>query len=147
VIGGPYQLTSLQNFAAIIRKRRRELDLTQQTVARRIGTSIGYITLLETGRRHPSGKVLSKLAGVLGLDPRELFFCANPETELLVSERKRSGTPSVWDEFSKDQHVRKIHNISDQEMQTLSQVALMGNVRSTRDFLFILNTMRHALGK
>ena len=122
----------------IIRKRRRELDLTQEMVARRIGTSIGYITLLETGRRHPSGKVLSKLAGVLGLDPRELFFCANPETELLVSERKNSDAPSVWDEFSKDQHLRKIHNISDHEMQALSHVALMGDVRSTRDFIFIL---------
>jgi DNA-binding XRE family transcriptional regulator len=140
-------VTGFQNFATIIRKRRRELDLTQEMVAREIGTSIAYITLLETGRRHPSGKVLSKLAGVLGLDPRELFFSANPEAELLVSEPKTSDTPSVWDEFSKDQHLRKVHNISDHEMQTLSQVALMGEVGSKRDFVFILNTMRHALGK
>jgi transcriptional regulator with XRE-family HTH domain len=140
-------VTGAQNFATIIRKRRRELDLTQETVARRIGTSIGYITLLETGRRHPSGKVLTKLASVLGLDTRELFFCANPETEALVSERKPSSAPSVWEQFSKDHHLRKIHNISENEMQTLSHVALMGDVRSTRDFVFILNTIRHALAR
>jgi transcriptional regulator with XRE-family HTH domain len=140
-------VTGGQNFATIIRKRRRELDLTQQVVARRIGTSIGYITLLETGRRHPSGKVLSKLANVLGLDPRELFFCANPETEQLVSEPKPPDTPSVWDQFCRDGSLRKVHNISEHEMQALSQVALMGDVRSPRDFVFILNTIRHALAK
>jgi hypothetical protein len=32
-------------------------------------------------------------------------------------------------------------------MGTLSQVALMGEVRSSRDFIFILNTIRHAIGK
>jgi hypothetical protein len=37
--------------------------------------------------------------------------------------------------------------MTDQEMQTLSQVALMGEVRSSRDFLFILNTIRQAFGQ
>jgi hypothetical protein len=31
-------------------------------------------------------------------------------------------------------------------METLSQVAKMGEVRAPRDFIFILNTTRHALG-
>ena len=30
-------------------------------------------------------------------------------------------------------------------MEVLSQVALMGEVRSAEDFLFILRTIRHAL--
>ena len=140
-------MTGGQDFATTIRKRRRDLELTQETVALRIGTSIAYITLLETSRRHPSEKVLRKLADVLGLDPRELFFCANPQTQALVSQQRPSDAPSVWEEFSNDQHLRKIHNISDQEMQTLSQVALMGDVRTSADFVFILNTIRHALAK
>jgi len=43
--------------------------------------------------------------------------------------------------------VRKVHNISDQEMETLSQVAMMGEVRSSRDFVFILNSIRQSLGR
>jgi transcriptional regulator with XRE-family HTH domain len=136
-----------QNFPTTIRKRRRELDLTLADVAHRIGTSIGYITRLEKGSRHPSWKVVVKLSDVLGLDRRELFFSANPETEILVSDQKPSGTPSAWDVFSNDQNLRKIHHVTDDELRTLSQVALMGEVRSAQDYLFILNTIRHALGK
>jgi hypothetical protein len=43
--------------------------------------------------------------------------------------------------------MRKVHGITGSEMETLSQIALMGEVRSSRDFIFILNTIRHALGK
>ena len=64
-------------FAQVIRERRRQLDLTQQEVARRIRTSTAYISHLESGKRHPSDKVLGQLAKVLALDPRELFFRGN----------------------------------------------------------------------
>jgi hypothetical protein len=84
---------------------------------------------------------------VLGLDQRELFFCANPSTERLVAEQSKSDGRSVWDEFCQDERLRKLHEITDHEMRALSEVALMGEVRSARDFLFILNTIRHALGK
>jgi DNA-binding XRE family transcriptional regulator len=135
-----------KGFAQIIRNRRRQLDLTQEDVARRIGTSVAYIAHLEAGRRHPSEKVVISLAEVLGLDPRELFFLANPETRDLVSPTT-SSKASAWDAFSADQKLRKVHGITGSEMETLSQIALMGEVRSSRDFIFILNTIRHALGK
>jgi hypothetical protein len=35
--------------------------------------------------------------------------------------------------------------VTTQEMEMLARVALMGEVRSTRDFLYILNTVRQAL--
>jgi transcriptional regulator with XRE-family HTH domain len=140
-------VTGGENFADLIRRRRRQLDLTQEEVARRIGASVGYITLLETGRRHPSEKVVTALAKVLGIDQRALFFCANPSTERLIAHEPNSGAGSVWEEFSKDERIRKIHGITDQEMRTLSEVALMGEVRAVRDFVFILNTIRHALSK
>ncbi|HEV3110433.1 MAG TPA: helix-turn-helix transcriptional regulator [Candidatus Binataceae bacterium] len=135
-----------ERFARTIRDRRRQLDLTQQDVARRIGTSVAYIAHLEADRRHASEKVIVGLAEVLGLDPRELFFLANPETRDLVSPTT-SSKASAWDAFSADQKLRKVHGITGSEMETLSQIALMGEVRSSRDFIFILNTIRHALGK
>ena len=121
--------------------------MTQDDVARRIGTSVAYIAHLEAGRRHPSEKVVVSLAEVLGLDPRELFFLANPETRDLVSQKLTSSKASAWDVFAADQKLRKVHGITGSEMETLSQIALMGEVRSSRDFVFILNTIRHALGK
>jgi transcriptional regulator with XRE-family HTH domain len=136
-----------QTFGQVIRARRRKLDLTQQDLARRIEMSMPYIALLETGARHPSDKVVRRLAEALALDPRELFFLANPGTKALISQEQKTSEASAWDGFVKDETLRKVHNITDQEMQTLSQVALMGEARSSRDFLFILNTIRQAFGQ
>jgi hypothetical protein len=32
-------------------------------------------------------------------------------------------------------------------MEMLSRVALLGDVRSPRDFIYIINTVRHAVGR
>jgi DNA-binding XRE family transcriptional regulator len=136
-----------RNFGRIIRERRRQLDLTQEDVARRIKTSVPYIGHLEAAKRHPSEKVLAKLANVLGLDLRELFFLANPATRVLISEQPKSSEVSAWDAFVKDDKLRKIHSITEQEMAILSGVAMLGDVRSPGDFLFILNAIRQALGR
>jgi transcriptional regulator with XRE-family HTH domain len=138
--------TTVQQFGGVIRARRRQLDLTQEELARRIRTSVPYIGHLETGKRHPSEKLVTKLAEVLGLDLRELFFLANPGTKRLISRNQESNAASAWNAFSQDETFRKIHNITDLEMQALSGVALLGEVRTSRDFLFILNTIRQALG-
>jgi transcriptional regulator with XRE-family HTH domain len=136
-----------RSFGQVIRERRRKLDLTQQDLAQRIETSVPYVALLESGTRHPSDNVVRKLAAALALDPRELFFLANPAAKDLISREQKTSEASAWDAFAKDESLRKVHNITDQEMQTLSQVALMGEVRSSRDFLFILNTIRQAFGQ
>jgi transcriptional regulator with XRE-family HTH domain len=137
---------SVQRFGSIIRARRRQLNLTQEELARRIKTSVPYIGHLETGKRHPSEKMVTRLAEVLGLDSCNLFFLANPETKRLISRSLESNGASVWEAFCKNETFRKIHNISDQEMQALSGVSRLGEVRDPRDFLFILNTIRQALG-
>ena len=117
-----------RNFGQVIRDRRRQLDLTQQEVARRIKTSTPYVGHLESSKRHPSDKVLSRLAEVLGLDRRELFFLANPRAvELLRSNETDSKRPA-WEEFRKDGQIRRTHQITSDEMELLSSVALMGEV-------------------
>jgi transcriptional regulator with XRE-family HTH domain len=55
-----------RNFGLVVRERRRQRELTQQEVARRIRTSTAYIGHLESGRRHPSEEVVRRLAQVLG---------------------------------------------------------------------------------
>ena len=133
-------------FGDLIRSKRREMNLTQVEVADRIGISTPYIGHLESGKRHPSDKIVTKLAEALGLGNRELFFLANPHAEALISEPV-AGTGSSWEQFQKDEKLRRIHNISNVEMELLSHVALMGDVQAPRDLIYILTTIRHAVGR
>jgi transcriptional regulator with XRE-family HTH domain len=136
-----------RTFGQVLRERRRKLDLTQQEVARRIKTSTPYVGHLEAGKRHPSDKVIARLAEVLGLEPRELFFLANPEALELVRSETDQHRASAWDEFRRDDRTRRLHNISSDEMEVLGKIAQLGEVTAPRDFVYILNTVRHALGR
>jgi transcriptional regulator with XRE-family HTH domain len=136
-----------RSFGQVIRERRRQLDLTQDEVAHRIKTSTPYVGHLESAKRHPSDKILTRLAEVLGLDRRELFFLANPRAQALLSTETESTSASAWDDFKKNDQLRRVHSISNDEMEMLSRVALLGDVRSPRDFIYILNTVRHAVGR
>ena len=93
--------------------------------------------------------ILMRLANVLGLEDRELFFLANPQIEALLSAapRRTAGVVSAWDQFRNDERLRRIHNVSKEEMELLSQVARLGELHSSRDLIYILNTVRHALRK
>jgi len=136
-----------RSFGQVIRERRRQLDLTQEEVAHRIKTSTPYVGHLESSKRHPSDKILTRLAEVLGLDRRELFFLANPRAQALLTPEVEAVQDSAWDDFRKNEQLRRAHNITGDEMEMLSRVALLGDVRSARDFIYILNTVRHAVGR
>ena len=136
-----------RNFGQVIRERRRQLDLTQEEVAHRIKTSTPYVGHLESGKRHPSDKILTRVAEVLGLDRRDLFFLANPRAQALLSPETASTTIPAGEDFRKNQQLLRVHSISNEEMEMLSRVALLGEVRSARDFIYILNTVRHAVGR
>ncbi len=84
---------------------------------------------------------------MLGLGRRELFFLANPRAQAILSPEPENGAKSAWEDFRKNDHLRRIHNISGDEMEMLSRVALLGDVKSPRDFIYILNTVRHAVGR
>ncbi len=129
----------------MIRQRRRQLDLTQHELARRIGSSTAYIGHLESGKRHPSAAILTRLTDVLGLDRRELFLLANPNARALLRESVPARGSSAWERFRRDRKLHQLHRITGHEMQLLSHVALLGEVESVRDFVYILNTVRHAL--
>ena len=78
--------------------------------------------------------------------------------EVLRRERSRSTqrdgvkvSASVWDQFRKDKQLRLTHNVSKAEMKMLSQAVVfgcdLGRIRSLPDLIFILNTIRHAVGR
>jgi transcriptional regulator with XRE-family HTH domain len=121
-----------RTFGQVIHERRRRLDLTQQEVARRIKTSTPYIGHLEAGLRHPSDKVLSRLAEVLGLDRRDLFFLANPGAVELLKSKETPSRRSAWDEFRRDDNLRRVHNVSQEEMELLAPGRVAGGSRHPR---------------
>jgi len=135
-----------RSFSRVIRERRRQLDLTQEEVAQRIKTTGACIAHYEKGRRLPSLKHIVKLSEALRFDASDLFLLANPTAGPLISEQQRPDETSAWNAFVKDVRLREIHNITDQEIEFLSQIAKMGEVRDPRDFIFILTTIRQALG-
>src|SRR5216683_833880 len=110
-------------------------------------TSTPYVGHLEFGKRHPSHEVLRRLAEVLRLDRRDLFFLANPGAVELLKSKETPSKRSAWDEFRKDHRLRRMHNIGQEEMNVLAQVASLGEVGTPRDFIYILNAVRHALGR
>jgi len=59
-----------------------------------------------------------------------LFLLANPGAKALISEQPKLSGRSAWNDFFKDDKARKVHNISDEEMETLSRVAKMGEVQA-----------------
>lgn len=107
-----------RSFGQALRDRRRQLDLTPEEVAHRIKTSTLFVKHLESGKRHPSDKVVTRLAEVLRLDRRELFFLANPRARALLRPDPETG---------------RIRDISDDEMETLSRKALLGQVKELQE--------------
>lgn len=137
----------VKEFARRLRSHRRSLGLTQEEIARRIGTTTPYVGHLESGKRHPSENIVVKLADALGIDRAELFLLANPRAEAIIAQPAVSSNGSSWEQFRKDRQLHRIHNISAEELALLSRVEMLGRVTSPRDFLFILNTVRQALGR
>jgi len=116
-------------------------------VARRVKTSTPYIGHLEADKRRPSILVISRLAEVLGLDRRDLFVLANPRVVDLLASNESDRRKSAWDEFRTGAQIQRAHQVTAEEMKLLSTVASMGEVSSPRDFIFILNAVRHALDR
>ena len=60
----------MSNIGQIIKARRRELGLTQNTLALLSQVGINTIVSIERGSKSPSVETLTKVADVLGLDLR-----------------------------------------------------------------------------
>src|SRR5271167_2480517 len=99
-----------RNFGQVIRERRRQLDLTQEEVARRIKTSTPYVGHLESSKRHPSDKIVTRIAEVLELDRHELFFLANPRAQGIISLEPNSNPKRAWEDFIKADIVRRLQD-------------------------------------
>jgi transcriptional regulator with XRE-family HTH domain len=56
-----------------IQRRRKELGLTQEQLAEKVGISLAYMGFIEQGRYAPSLEVLGRVAKALKIRMNELF--------------------------------------------------------------------------
>jgi transcriptional regulator with XRE-family HTH domain len=73
---------------SIIRRERRERNMTLKELARRAALSVVYLGEIERGKKYPSALVLERLAEALGLDVFELL-------ELVAWELRAAEQPVV----------------------------------------------------
>ena len=129
----------------VLRRRRRQLELTQHQVARRVNVRANYVGYLERDMRRPSTAVLVKLARVLDLDREELFFLAHPHVRDFIHADTPDPQRSAWDQFRANKRLHTRHGITAAELKVLQQVSGLGEVRTSRDYLFLLQVIRQAL--
>ncbi len=135
---------SAPSLGEVIKRRRQQLQLTQAQVASRVGCRPHYIGYVEAGSRRPSERVLEKLADALDLDRAELLLLAYPTLRAALPGAPATDN-SAWERFKANTRLHTRHGITRQELRALEAVALLGTVRTQRDFLFILQTIRQAL--
>jgi transcriptional regulator with XRE-family HTH domain len=75
------QLSIKQRFGKAIRRRRRELDLSQEELAERAELHRTYISNIERGELNPSLETMEKLVKALNITVSDLFANYGIEVE------------------------------------------------------------------
>ena len=73
-MGNKSQSDVKQRFGKAIRRRRRELDLSQEELAERAELHRTYVSDIERGDRNPSLENIEKLAKALNIKVSDLFI-------------------------------------------------------------------------
>ena len=93
-----------QIFMANMKKRRKQLGLTQEKLAERCITDPGYIRQIEIGRRFPSIKYIERIAKSLDIAPYLLFYeendTINEETVIMPEKQKQKLKSLLKDNIS-----------------------------------------------
>lgn len=119
-----------RSFGRMIEDRRRELELAQEVLAKKVGVKANYIGYLERGRRHPSQKVIERLSNALKLDPQELYLLANPRVRTLLGKGNPKRTvistpfPSIYSTATE---------LGMREARARRLVKLMNEIQAGRD--------------
>jgi len=134
----------------LLQKHRHALGLTQRELSLQLCVKPAHVAYLETDRRRPSLGLLSRIATVLGIDREKVFALTHTEASSLMASCSSKGKHAVakdqaWKEFRYNKALLARHQVRPRELQVLAQVNLLGKVTAPRNFLFILNAIRHAV--
>lgn len=140
---GSSKKTSL---AAILKERRSALELTQQSLAQKLGVRASHIALLENGRRRPSLGLVARLANALDVDGRELLELAYPEIRALVSPipKRRTKLNRSWQRLINNTALLASYRVTRQELEVLEHLGVLGGKLTVKRLLAILLLVRDA---
>ena len=68
-------------FHFVLRRFRHKAGLTQEQLAEKMGVSVGFLGMMEVGRRWPNIDMLFNIARALGVAPAELIDDLNREAQ------------------------------------------------------------------
>ena len=137
-----------KSFGRVIEDRRRELSLTQEIVAKKVGVKANYIGYLERSMRHPSQKVVEKLSTALKLNAQDLYLLANPKVRSLLRKAKPAiPTMSMWQQFIRDAAQQKQQGLSKAEQQALAQLAAAEKATSQTGMMKAVRALRRGFTK
>lgn len=137
----------LAEFSAIIHDRRRELGLTQEEVASRVGVHANYIGYLERGLRRPGDKTLVALCEALDLDRARLFATLNPIFRDVVRcpedvPEEDEGINPALKALLDDKQLLKEIGMSTEEARRLRFLSVFGDVERKEDYVRIAKTLQ-----
>lgn len=137
-----------KSFGRVIEDRRRELSLTQEMVAKKVGVKANYIGYLERGMRHPSQKVVEKLSSALKLDSQDLYLLANPRVRTLLGKAKPATQGmSAWQKFLRDTAQQKKQGLSKAEQEALVQLVSAEKASSMTAIMKAVKALRKGFGQ
>lgn len=136
-----------RSFGRVIEGRRRELGLTQETVAKKVGVRANYIGYLERGMRHPSQRVVEKLSTALKINAQDLYLLANPRVRSLLGKAKPA-TPgaSPWQQFIRSTSLQQKNGLSKAERDALAQIARAERATSMTGVIKAVRALRKGFG-
>lgn len=135
-------------FGDIIYRRRKALGMTQEALAEKVGVKPTYIGYLERGKRHASPRVSALIADHLGLNRSYLFLASNPVVKEFLNvneetyELAERPLPQSLIDLKADDELRKMHDISNEEIDTLEKLAFLGEPRDKFDYVLLLQMIR-----
>lgn len=135
----------MKTLGACIRKRRRDLELTQAQLASKTGVSQNYITYLEKNERTPSNDIIKKLSHNLNLPLDHLYFLTHPDVEKMLPEKSKTQGSSMnplLKKLSTNHALRKKHIITDEDIELLATIQGRGTIENEQDYVFLLMTIR-----
>jgi transcriptional regulator with XRE-family HTH domain len=135
----------------LLRVRRHELGLTQRELAAKLGVQPAHVAYLELDRRRPSLSLLERIAQALDLNRERLILISHPEARNFFPAHAEVEAPAgegrAWRDFQRNKALLARHKVTSKELKILSQVALLGRINNPRTFLFVLNSIRQAVGE
>jgi hypothetical protein len=68
----------------------------------------------------------------------------HPKSIASAQRRPQTKSASFWKRFATNRRLHRLHNVTREELKTLAGIAMMGEIRSVGDMLYILDQIRQA---